>query len=63
MSEEIKKLIELLKDPNHIYIYNCIDDIKKLNSKIEHEKKKPFSDMEPADLPSYDRRHNEANWD
>jgi hypothetical protein len=59
MSEEIKKLITFLKDPNHLYIYNVIEDIKKLNVKIEQEKKKPFSGMEPIGLPWYEQRQYE----
>ena len=34
MSEEIKKLIAFLQDPNHVYIHNVMDDIKRLNCKI-----------------------------
>ena len=38
---EIQKLIELLKDPppNHLYVYNHIQDIKNLVNKIEKSKK------------------------
>ena len=42
---EIQKLIELLKDPNHLYVYNHIQDIKNLVNKIEKSKKEPFMDM------------------
>lgn len=57
MSEmsEIEKLIAFLKDPNHLYIYNVIEDIKQLNYKIEQEKKKPFSAIEPHGLPYYEQ--------
>ena len=57
MSEisEIEKLIAFLKDPIHLYIYNVIEDIKQLNYKIEQEKKKPFSAIEPHGLPYYEQ--------
>ena len=59
MSEEIKKLIAFLQDPNRVYIHNVIDDIKRLNCKIENEKKKPFSTIEPHGLPWYEQRQFE----
>jgi len=59
MSEHIQKLITLLKDPNHLYIYNHIQDIKKLIDMIEKDKEKPFMDTEPGGLPWYEQRHHE----
>jgi hypothetical protein len=59
MSEHIEKLITLLKDPNHLYIYNHIQDIKNLIDMIEKDKEKPFMDMEPGGIPWYEQRHNE----
>ena len=56
MSELIQKLIALLKDPNHMYIQNHIQDIKNLIQKIEEDKKKPFMDIEPDGLPWYEQR-------
>lgn len=55
MSELIQKLIALLKDPNHMYIQNHIQDIKNLIQKIEEDKKKPFMSIEPYDLPWYEQ--------
>ena len=55
MSELIQKLIALLKDPNHMYIQNHIQDIKNLIQKIEEDKKKPFMGIEPYDLPWYEQ--------
>ena len=60
MSEEIKKLIAFLQDPNHVYIHNVMDDIKRLNCKIEKEKENPFSSMEPHGLP-WDEQHQFEN--
>ena len=59
MSEEIKKLIAFLQDPNRVYIHNVMDDIKRLNCKIEKEIKKPFSSMEPHGLPWHEQRQYE----
>ena len=59
MSELIQKLIELLKDPNHMYIQNHIQDIKNLIQKIEEDKKNPFSTIEPHGLPWYEQRQFE----
>ena len=59
MSEEIKKLIAFLQDPNRVYIHNVIDDIKRLNCKIEKEKENPFSSMEPHGLPWDEQRQFE----
>jgi len=56
MSELIQKLIALLKDPNHMYIQNHIQDIKNLIQKIEEDKKKPFMGIEPDGLPWYEQR-------
>ena len=56
---EIQKLIELLKDPNHLYVYNHIQDIKNLVNKIEKSKKEPFMDMEPGGVPWYEQRQHE----
>ena len=61
ISKEIEKLIAFLKDPNHLYIYNCIEDIKQLNYKIEKEKKNPFSVMEPSGLQYYEQRQFEGD--
>jgi len=60
MSEEIKKLIAFLQDPNHVYIHNVMDDIKQLNCKIEKEKENPFSSMEPYGL-QWDEQHQFEN--
>jgi hypothetical protein len=59
MSEHIEKLIAFLQDPNHVYIYNVMDDIKELNCKIEKEKKLPLSSIEPQGLPWYEQRQFE----
>ena len=56
---EIQKLIELLKDPNHMYIQNCLQDIKNLVDKIEKEMKKPFMEIEPSNAPWYEQRQHE----
>ena len=61
ITKEIEKLIAFLKDPNHLYIYNLIEDIKQLNDKIEKEKKKPLMDIEPPGLPWYEQRHNDSD--
>jgi hypothetical protein len=61
MSEQIQKLITLLKDPNHMYIYNHIQDIKDLIDKIEKDKKKPFMDMEPVGTPWNEQRQFESD--
>ena len=58
---EIQKLIELLKDPNHLYIYNHIQDIKDLVNKIEKSKKKPFMDIEPIGIPWHEQRQFESD--
>ena len=58
---EIEKLIAFLKDPNHLYIYNVMEDIKQLNDKIEKEKKKPFSVIEPPGLPFYEQRQFDSD--
>lgn len=55
ISKEIEKLIAFLKDANHLYIYNVIEDIKQLNYKIEQEKKNSFSAIEPSGLPWYEQ--------
>lgn len=57
---EIQKLIELLKDPNHMYIQNCLQDIKNLVDKIEKEMKKPFMEIEPSNVPWYEQRQHES---
>lgn len=59
MSEHIEKLITLLKDPNHMYIYNHIQYIKNLIDMIEKDKEKPFMDREPGGLPWYEQRQYE----
>jgi len=61
ITKEIEKLIASLKDPNHLYIYNLIEDIKQLNDKIEKEKKKPLMDIEPPGLPWYEQRHHDSD--
>jgi len=58
---EIQKLIELLKDPNHLYVYNHIQDIKDLVNKIEKSKKELFMDIEPPGIPWYEQRQHESD--
>jgi len=59
MSEHIEKLITFLQDPHHIH--NVMDDIKRLNCKIEKEKKKPFMGIEHDGLPWYEQIQFEDN--
>jgi hypothetical protein len=60
-SNEIEKLKGFLNNPNHLYIYNLIEDIKQLNCKIEKEMKKPFMSSEPSGLPQYEQRQFEGD--